>query len=63
MGNYRWALIPGVDSLGTPLSPDVTMTRQEGRTKYGVGLSLVREVSRELGWFARLSWNDGLNET
>jgi len=39
------------------------MTRQEGRTKYGVGLSLVREVSRELGWFARLSWNDGLNET
>lgn len=63
MGNYRQALAPGVDSLGAPFPFDVTTTRQEGRTKYGLGLSLVREVSRELGWFARLSWNDGLNET
>ena len=64
MGNYRQALgMPAVDSLGRPMAPDITMTRQEGRTKYGYGLSLVREVNRQFGWFARLSWNDGLNET
>ena len=51
MGNYRQALAGGsTDSVGNAMPPDVTQTRQQGRTKYGFGLRMVREESRELGW-------------
>lgn len=64
MGNYQQALSTRpLDSNGNPMGPDITLSREEGRTKYGFGLSLVRAVSPELGWFGRLSWNDGRNET
>jgi len=57
MGNYRQAL----SERGAP--PDVTATRAFGRTKYGFAASANQEVDETLGVFARVSWNDGANET
>ena len=44
-------------------NPDVTLTRINGRTKYGFGLNYEQELSDETGMFLRASWNDGNNET
>src|SRR5262249_4049724 len=57
MGNYDAALA----STGDP--PDITLTRRAGRTKFGFALSEEQELTPTLGAFARLSWNDGRNET
>jgi high affinity Mn2+ porin len=43
--------------------PDVTATRRVGTLKYGVGLSLEQELTKDIGAFARLGWNDGRTET
>jgi len=57
MGSYA-------DALTSPvLVPDVTASRQYGRTKFGFTLGLEQELTDSLGGFARLSWNDGRNET
>jgi high affinity Mn2+ porin len=45
-----------------PVDPDVTLTR-EYRWKYGFGLSWDQEITKELGIFARLGWNDGHTES
>ena len=44
-------------------NPDVTLTRIDGRTKYGFGLNYEQELSDETGMFLKASWNDGNNET
>lgn len=44
-------------------NPDVTLTRKDGRTKYGFGINYEQELSDESGLFLRASWNDGNNET
>ncbi len=41
---------------------DVTQTRTY-RTKYGVGMSADQELTKDLGVFARLGWNDGATES
>jgi high affinity Mn2+ porin len=56
MGNYREAL-----EL-SPVDPDVTQTRTY-RFKYGFGLNLEQGLTRELGLFVRLGWNDGHSES
>jgi high affinity Mn2+ porin len=56
MGDYREAL----DLM--PVNPDVTATR-EYRWKYGFGLNLEQALTRDLGLFARLGWDDGHTET
>ena len=56
MGSYDEALARGG-------APDVTATRAYGRTKYGFTISADQQVTDDLGVFARLSWNDGQNET
>ncbi|GAA4352008.1 hypothetical protein GCM10023185_11200 [Hymenobacter saemangeumensis] len=43
--------------------PDITKSRQPGRTKTGLVLNLEQELSESLGLFGRLSYNDGQNET
>lgn len=43
--------------------PDVTATRRPGTLKYGFGLNLEQELTRDAGVFARLGWNDGKTET
>lgn len=57
MGDYR-------ESLATsPVAPDVTATRREGRLKYGWGLSAEQALTADLGAFLRAGWNDGRTET
>lgn len=55
MGAYAKAL--------TALSPDVVATRSYGRTKFGWGVNWEQSVSNQAGFFGRISWNDGKNET
>ncbi|HEX7253622.1 MAG TPA: carbohydrate porin [Thermoanaerobaculia bacterium] len=57
MGNYRQA-IEQADG-GTP---DITATRQPGRTKWGFALNFQQEIGPQTGLFLRGSWNDGANE-
>lgn len=57
MGNYTEAL------LQDPLAPDITLTRRYGRTKWGLALNLEQFIREGSGFFLRLSWNDGRNET
>jgi len=56
MGDYREAL----DQM--PVNPDVTLTRAY-RWKYGFGLSWDQEITKELGVFGRLGWDDGHTES
>lgn len=56
MGKYRVALAE------MPVDPDITATRSY-RNKYGFGLSLEQEITRELGFFLRAGWNDGQSES
>jgi high affinity Mn2+ porin len=49
------------DETGT--TPDVTATRQVGTLKYGFGINLEQELTKDIGVFARLGWNDGKTET
>lgn len=55
MGSYAQAL--------EQPAPDVTTTRAPGRTKAGFAASVDQELAEGLAAFARVSWNDGRNET
>lgn len=57
MGNYDEA-----NSSFTTI-PDIKSTRQSGRTKYGIGLNMDYTHGDNWGLFARMSYNDGKNET
>ncbi len=57
MGSYADVLL----QKNSP--PDIISTRQVGRTKYGFGISGDMKWNEWVGTFARLSWNDGQNET
>ena len=56
MGDYREALEQ------MPVNPDVTLTAAY-RFKYGFGLNWEQELTKNLGLFARLGWDDGHTET
>jgi high affinity Mn2+ porin len=56
MGKYSEAL------QEMPVNPDVTQTRAY-RIKYGFGLNWEQELSKDLGIFARLGWDDGHTES
>jgi hypothetical protein len=43
----------------TGATPDVTAMHRPGTLKYGTGLNIEQQVSRDAGFFARLGWNDG----
>ena len=43
--------------------PDVTATRRNGTLKYGVGLNVEQEITKDIGVFGRLGWNDGKTES
>ena len=60
MATYRTAVALG-QATGT--QPNVEAVRQPGHTKVGFGLNAEQEISKEVGLFARLSYNDGRNET
>lgn len=57
MGNYDEA-----NSNFTTI-PDIKSTRKNGRTKYGIGINADYTHADSWGIFARMSYNDGENET
>jgi high affinity Mn2+ porin len=59
-GNYGEALRLA-DLTGR--TPDVTATRRVGTLKYGTGLNLEQELTKDIGVFGRLGWNDGKTES
>ena len=46
-----------------PDGPDLASNRQYGRSKTGIAISAEQVLGIDKGIFARLSWNDGHNET
>jgi high affinity Mn2+ porin len=60
MGNYAEA-IRIAEETGT--RPDVVATRKVGTLKYGFGVSADQEITKGLGFFGRLGWNDGKTES
>jgi high affinity Mn2+ porin len=59
-GNYAEALRQAELAGGTP---DVTSTRRNGTLKYGFGLNMEQELTKNIGVFARLGWSDGKTES
>ncbi|MEN2403055.1 carbohydrate porin [Flavobacterium sp. MC2016-06] len=57
MGNYNEA------NANFITTPDIKTTRENGRTKYGIGLNADYSHGDYWGLFARMSFNDGKNET
>ena len=43
--------------------PDITATRRNGTMKYGLGISADQELTKDIGVFMRLGWNDGKTES
>jgi len=56
MGNYTQAILMSS-------TPVIDSTSQLGRTKYGFGVNIEKQLSDLVTLFARASWNDGKNET
>ena len=50
-------------SQGSGKPPDITATRRNGTLKYGVGFNLEQEITKDIGVFGRLGWNDGKTES
>jgi high affinity Mn2+ porin len=46
----------------TGTTPVVQAIRKPGTGKYGTGISFDQEISRDVGVFSRLGWNDGKTE-
>jgi high affinity Mn2+ porin len=59
MGSYAESLAL---AKSTSTTPDITATRRY-RTKYGFGLNVEQELTKDLGLFARIGWNDGSTES
>ena len=59
-GNYAEAIRQAQPSGSTP---DVTSTRRNGTLKYGFGFNVEQEMTKDIGIFARLGWNDGKTES
>jgi len=60
MGNYKEAV---QQAELTNTTPNIISTRQYGRDKYGFGLNVDQQLNSTLGFFGRVGWNDGQNET
>jgi len=59
-GNYAGAIRQAELSGATP---DVSSTRRNGTLKYGFGFNMEQEITKDIGIFARLGWNDGKTES
>ncbi len=46
-------------AAATHTTPDVTLTDKVGTLKYGFGINVEQEITKEFGIFGRLGWNDG----
>jgi high affinity Mn2+ porin len=54
-GTFRNAMLPD----GTT---DLAMTRRPGTKKYGFGVNMEQEITRDIGAFGRYGWSDGRTE-
>jgi len=59
-GTYAEAIRVAEQNGGRPA---VTDTRRNGTLKYGFGLNVEQELTKEIGIFGRLGWNDGKTES
>lgn len=59
-GNYAEAIRQAELSGGNPIVPD---TRRNGTLKYGFGLNMEQALTKDVGFFGRLGWNDGKSES
>lgn len=59
-GDYAEALRLGQQ---TGSVPDITAVRRNGTLKYGFGINLEQQITKSVGVFARLGWNDGKTES
>jgi high affinity Mn2+ porin len=57
MRNYRQSI------ENNSMKPDSLFNKKFGHSKYGFGINLEQDFTREFGMFFRASWNDGNNET
>ncbi|QJD95574.1 carbohydrate porin [Mucilaginibacter robiniae] len=57
MGNYRDAIAQ------SPVTPNIDTVLHYGHHKYGFGLNAEQYLTKDLGVFAKASWNDGHTET
>ena len=61
MGSYAEAVqafLAGLDP-----KPNIEATRKQGRIKYGFGLNVEQEITKNLRGFGRLGWNEGQHES
>jgi high affinity Mn2+ porin len=49
-------------AAATNTVPDINKTLQPGTLKYGFGINMEQEITKNVGVFARLGWNDGKTE-
>ncbi|HEX4137578.1 MAG TPA: carbohydrate porin [Bryobacteraceae bacterium] len=61
MGSYNEAI--GQYLNGQAATPDITLSRRQGRVKYGFGLNAEQELTDSLRVFGRLGWNNGTTES
>ena len=47
----------------TGAAPDLDATRRNGTLKYGFGINVEQELTKDAGIFARLGWNDGKTQS
>ena len=59
-GHYADA-IRVAEQTGT--TPDINAVRRFGTLKYGTGISMDQEITRNIGLFTRLGWNDGKTQS
>jgi high affinity Mn2+ porin len=59
-GNYAEAIRLAQQTGGVP---DITATRRNGTLKCGFGISADQELTKDIGVFMRLGWNDGKTES
>jgi high affinity Mn2+ porin len=59
-GNYAEALKLAAE---TGTTPNVSLTGRVGTLKYGTGISFDQAISRDVGVFTRLGWNDGKTQS
>lgn len=57
MGNYTEAV------KAMPVNPDITSTADYKHYKRGFIINAAQQISKNLGSFMRISWNDGQNES
>lgn len=61
MGSYNEAILQNAE--GQAATPNITLSRRQGRVKYGFGLNAEQELTDTLRVFGRLGWNNGTTES